>query len=185
MKEIKVGKDETLESAYARLKEAQFKLRQDVYMYYNGKKIVSNQTLNEAYKDVFGSTKVDLEERERQKQIAALEEEEDTRAYIYTPEDVVRDIIVSELIDKKDVNENWVSSVADSYLAGMYMYTKYCKEVTIENWIETISGYVHNIRKKDPEDNKKYLYTDEEIIAHLDFYEKLGNILKAVTKETP
>ena len=191
MKYLRLDGGENLDEAYAKLIQMEADMnrntrgKQTVYMVFNGKRIVSNQSLNEAYKDVYGFSKDDLMERDRQRKIAAEEEEEEeTKVYAFTPREVVDDINISILIEKKDpITGNWISAVADSYLADMYKYTKYCKKITEEHWKTSILDWINNIGKKDKD--KKLIYTDEEIISKLEFYEKLGIILKAVTIETP
>jgi hypothetical protein len=191
MKYLRLDGGETLDLAYEKLKQMEADINrnsrsiQTVYMVFNGKKVVSNQTLNEAYKEVYGLSKDELEEKDRQRQKATEKEEIiDTRAYLYTVRDVVEDIKISRLIKAKDPNTGyWASAVADSYIAIMNSYANYCKQITVDKWIETIVNYVHNIGLEDEKGN--LIYTYEKMIAQLEFYEKLGTILKAVTMETP
>ena len=182
MLEIKVKNNETLDEAYDRLKKASS--RQVAFMRYRGNNILSSYTLDEAYIAVFGCSKNDYLLRQNQaKMIPKEEDEERESVFNDTPSDVIRDLRMAILIDDKDHETGlYHSEIAMNYIRKMSKYAKYCKEETKDEWKQSIVFYVYSVGRL--KDNGEEEFSDNQIKDYLDFFEKLGTIMKSISDGT-
>lgn len=183
MKKIPTIQGESLEDAYKRLEEAGRYVQ--TYMVFEKHNIYSNHSLDDAYKEVYGVTRDQYLARQSKAEIAPDEEENVESAFNFEPRDVIKDLRISILINAVDSDTGeYHSEVAKHYIKKMSRYTKYCKEDKKSEWINSISGFVYCVGKKEP-DGEKEVYSDEQIEAYLEFYEKLGYLMELLATNTP
>lgn len=180
MREIKAKDDESLDSVYARLKDAS--RSQQVYARYNGKMINPDLSLDDAYKIVYECTK---EEYELKQKIDALipdsEEEEFRSLFDDKPDAVIRDISIAILMETED--PVFQSTVALNYIKKMSEYAKYCKEEKRDEWKREIVSSICTVEKNNPDG--ELTFKDKALEDKLNLYEILGKILKAINKGMP
>ena len=177
MKEIKPLENETLEEAYNKLISAS--RYQQVYMVFKGVRIHPDLSLDEAYKSVYGCTKEKFELRRNRAKLIPADDDEKESVFDDTARSVITDVRAAKLIGDIDPETGlYRSIVAINYIRKMSKYAKYCWEDKKDEWNEKILDYIYSVGKEDDEGNP--IYTDNQLIGFLEYYEMLGKIMKAI-----
>ena len=180
MREIKANDGESLDSVYARLKDAS--RSQQVYTIYNGKMINPDLSLDDAYKTVYECTKKEYELKQKIDALIPDSEEEEFRSlFDDKPDAVIRDISIAIFMGTED--PVFQSTVALNYIKKMSEYAKYCKEEKRDEWKRKIVSSICTVEKNNPKGEVSF--NDKALEDKLTLYEILGKILKAINKGMP